>query len=73
MIPHIHRARVLKLVASLDVKDWRVSPAGTGQKTANVAVEFGLIRSAGPWKKRRHRLTIKGACLAEWTRRHSPA
>ena len=59
--------RLWCLLSALDRRVWRRPPKGTGLKTANTALEFGLILARGNLKQRRYRLTAVGA---EVTKRH---
>ncbi|SFB57277.1 hypothetical protein SAMN03159496_05279 [Rhizobium sp. NFR07] len=52
--------RLWWLLSALDRRAWRQSPKGTGLKTANIAVEHGLILARGDWSERRYRLTALG-------------
>jgi hypothetical protein len=52
--------RLRCLLRALDRRAWRRPPKGTGLKTANTALEHGLVLARGDWKDRRYRLTALG-------------
>jgi hypothetical protein len=56
--------RLRCLLSALNRRSWRRSPKGTGLKTANTAIEHGLILARGDWRQRRYRLTALGAKVA---------
>lgn len=59
--------RLWCLLTALDRRVWRRPSEGSGLKTANTALEYGLILARGDLKQRRYRLTAVGA---ELTKRH---